>query len=152
MVHAEGLSTAPPEVYSTALQAGDYAVVVQACSPETSRKKGTQGLKWEYIVEDGPDQTFEKTDGTTYTQSPIGRHIFDTEWLPNSSMADGGKFCASRLAKICEVLGVQQSDDLDEQEFVGKRCKLRLKVVTENENGEKLLDPRNEVTRWMASE
>ena len=146
MIHVEGLSTATPEVYSSALQAGDYDVIVQAASAEVS-SKGSQGLKLEYVVENGPDQTYEKRDGTVETQSPVGRHLFETAWLPHSGQKDGGDYCARHLAKICEVLGVAQGDDLDEQEFIGKRCKVRVKVVTKDGEGNDLNDPRNEVTK-----
>lgn len=111
MIHVEGLADAPPEVYTSALQAGDYNVTVKACSPEVSRN-GSPQLKFELLVEDGPMQTIEHKNRSTgevtiEERSPVGRILFYNQTLPAPSHSDGGEFCKKRLAKICEVLGVQ---------------------------------------------
>ena len=145
-IHVEGLSSAPPEVYSSHLQAGDYDVIVQSCDLTTART-GSQGVKFDLLVEEGPSQTLP--DGVTQV-SAVGRHLFDTAWLPTPSQKDGGDYCRRHLAKIVETLRVGPNDDLDLQEFVGKRAKVRVKVVTKDSEGADLTDPRNEIVRWMA--
>lgn len=141
-IHVEGLSTATPEVYLTALSAGDYDVIVQSADL-VQAKSGSQGIKFDLLVENGPGQVIETSRGPV-EHSPIGRHIFATSWLPTSSQKDGGDFCRARLAKILEVLGVAPSDDLDLAEFVGKRCKVRNKPQT----GDDGVD-RDDISRWM---
>lgn len=141
-VHVEGLSTATPEVYLTNLSRGDYNVVVQSADPIVS-SKGSEGIKFDLLVEDGPMQVISTRNGPV-EMSPVGRHIFPTLYLPHSGQKDGGKFCASRLAKVLEVLGLEASDDIDLDEFVGKRCKVR-NVPRIGDDG----DERDDITRWM---
>lgn len=144
-VHVEGLGSAPAEVYSTALMAGDYDVMVQASDIITSQAKGSQGLKLELIVEEGPIQVIEEQEF-----SPIGRHLFDTQWLPHSGQKDGGNFCKSHMAKIRQVLGLAPSDEIDTAEYIGCRARVRVIKVTKDQDGNDLNEPRNEITRWYA--
>lgn len=143
-IHVDGLRDAPPEVYSTYLQAGDYDIAVQSCDLTVARS-GSQGIKQDLLIENGPMQTL--ADGQTQV-SPVGRHLFDTAWLPTPSQKDGGNFCRRHLAKIVEVLGVPPSDDLELEEFIGRRAKVRVKVVYEDSEGKDLAEPRNEIVRW----
>ena len=142
-VHVENLSSATPEVYATNLSAGDYDVMIQAADPVQARS-GSQGIKFDLLVENGPMQVLETSRGPV-EHSPVGRHIFTTSWIPSSSQKDGGDFCRARLAKICEVTGVAQSDDLDLAEFVGKRCKVRNKPQTGDDGVE-----RDDIIRWRS--
>ena len=142
-IHVEGLSQATPEVYLTCLQAGDYDVTVQSVEPVTS-SKGSQGIKFELLVEEGPMQVVRGRNGAQNEYSPIGRHIFTTLWLPTSSQKDGGAFAAGRLAKVCEVCDVAQSDDLELNDFIGKRCKVRNKP-SEGQDGVE----RDDIVKWF---
>lgn len=148
MINVEHFADAEPEVYAGALQAGDYDVLVQSATPGSTQSGGGK-VSFDLLVSEGPMQTFERKDGSTYEVSPIDRHIFYDQTLPAASHSDGGKFCASRLAKICEVLDVVYGPNIDEQEFVGKRCRVRLSVVTKDKDGNALVDPRNDIKRWI---
>jgi hypothetical protein len=145
-IHVEGLANTDPEVYATCLDRGDYDVVVQSAD-EFYSSKGSQGIKFDLLVEEGPMQIITNKAGEIVSErSPVGRHIFASIYLPTSSQKDGGAFCKTRLATVMDVFEMK-SDDIELQDAIGKRCRVR-NVPKESSNGA-LYD---DIVQWKSIE
>lgn len=112
---AAGLSTAP---VVNILDEGLYSVQIQKAEAQVSKQKGTPGLHFELTVLEGPVQN-------STGASPIGRKVFNTIWISNDGA--GRAIGLQKLAKLCKVCGVPQSDELDLDLFVGKNLIVRIK-------------------------
>lgn len=126
---ARGLSTAP---VSTVLDEGIYEVRIESCESILSKQKQTPGIKMDLVVQNGPIQNSGARS--------IGRHIFHTLYLAESG--DGREVGLQKLAKLCRAADVEQTDDLDLNDFIGKTINVKLKQRMYN--GE----PQEEVTDY----
>ena len=112
---ASGLSTAP---VTNVLDEGLYLVQLNKVEPMVSKQKGTPGLHMDMTIIEGAVQ-----NGTG--SSPIGRKLFYTIWLPTEGA--GNTIGLQRLAKLCKVTGVDQTDELELDLFTGKELIVRVK-------------------------
>lgn len=129
--NAQGLSTAP---VTNVLDKGLYLVEVNKAEAITSQQKGTPGLAFETTVVEGPIQQ----SGSM----PIGRKIFFKIWISNDGQ--GRTIGLQKLARLCKAAGVEKTDELDLDAFLGKQ--LILTVDHGTYNGE----PQEEVTGYKA--
>lgn len=118
---AQGLSTAP---LRNILDEGLYVVNITKSEAIVS-SKGTPGVVFESVVEQGPIQ--EQTQ-----LSPMGRRFSWTLWIPNEGA--GRNIGLQRLAKLCKVMGIDRTDDLDLDQFVGRQ--VIVQIAHEDYNGE----------------
>ncbi len=130
---ARGLSTAP---VSTVLDEGIYEVTIASAESILSKQKQTPGIKMDLVVQDGPIQQ----SGSKST----GRHIFHTLYI--SETGDGREVGLQKLAKLCRAADVEQNDDLDLNDFIGKTINVKLKQRMYNgEAQEEVTDYRKSV-------
>lgn len=128
--NARGLSTAP---VSSVLDEGLYAVKIASCEAIESKNKRTPGIKMDLVVLDGPIQN----SGARCEN----RHVFHTLYL--SASGEGHDIGLQKLAKLCRAAGVDQADDLDLAEFVGKSINIKLKQrIYQGEPQEEVTDYR----------
>lgn len=118
-----GLGSAP---INDLLDKGRYLVNIVSAEPVTSLRKGTPGIKLEFVVLQGPIQA----TGV----DPVGRHVFWTLWLPQSGA--GNTLGLTRLAQLCTALGLERGDQFDTDTLVDKTLVVRLGVQKTDEGDE----------------
>jgi hypothetical protein len=92
----------PPARLDTSVQ---YEVRIDEAEFTKSARKGTEGFQVTLSIVDGPDAP----DG----ESPIGRTVRDTLWLPNPSMKDGGDYAQRLIDRFFAAFGLP-SDGVEE--------------------------------------
>ena len=129
IINVKGLSTAPT---SDLFDKGRYLAEIVSAEPITSKNKGTPGIKFDFVILQGPVQE----SGV----DPTGRHLFWTMWLPTSG--SGYTMGLTKLARLCKASGIPPADDFDCDALVGKQLILSVKVSPQD-NGEDQQDISN---------
>lgn len=91
-------------------------------------ERGNGSLQISFVVTDGPEQVSE--------QEIIGRKLTDFVTVDPevySKHKDGGKFAIQRIASLFAAFGVEPTDDLDTDEFVGKTVEVKVKTSPDND-------------------
>jgi len=111
---ASGLSTAP---VSNVLDEGKYVVRIASAESVLSAQKKTPGIKMDLVVISGPVQNSEARIEN--------RHIFSTMYIANEGQ--GHDIGLMKLAKLCKAAGIDQTDDLELNDLVGKEVVATIK-------------------------
>ncbi len=131
IINVAGLADAP---VTQLIDEGVYLAQIISAEPVVSKgEKQTPGIKFEFVVLQGAIQQ----NGS----DPTGRHIFWTLWIPNEGA--GHDIGLQRLAKMCRVTGVPQSDQLDTDAFIEKQLIVTVKHRTMNGG-----DPVEDITNF----
>ena len=99
LVDLTGLDSAPISNNSV-IDPNRYIGVIEKIEEVTSSKKGTPGINVDYRIENGPVQV----SGA----SAIGRHVFQSIWVPNEP-GKGRDIGLSRVARLFHACGVDRS-------------------------------------------
>lgn len=118
IINVAGLATAP---VVQLIDEGVYLAQIVSAEPVVSKgEKQTPGIKFDFVVVQGAIQQ----NGS----DPTGRHVFWTLWIPNEGA--GRDIGLQRLAKLCRVTGIVQSDELNTDEFIEKQVIITVKHRT----------------------
>lgn len=125
---AAGLSTAP---VNTVLEEGPYSARIVKLESIVSAQKKTPGLHIEVVMLAGPVQA----NGSM----PAGRHAFGDIWIAPSG--EGRDIGLRKLAKLCRACDIEQTDELDLEQFLNKELVVRIKHRSYNgETREEIAD------------
>ena len=117
-----GLPEAP---LSNVVDKGLYAVQIAKMEFRLSQQKHTPEVHLDMVIMNGPVQDISG-------RIPVGKHIFGTFWIPDAG--EGNVIGKARLKKLCIAAGVEPTEDLDTDQFIGKV--IVIKVDHEKYNGE----------------
>lgn len=106
----------PQEPLSSQAQ---YEVRIEEAEFIKSRRKGTDGLRLKFSIVDGPD--------LLSGESPIGRTITDTLWLPSKEQSDGGTFLQSMVDRFLISFGHEGEEIEDASDLVGSEGKITIR-------------------------
>lgn len=101
-----------PERLDTSVQ---YEVRIDEAEFMKSARKGTEGFQVTLSIVDGPDGP----DG----ESPLGRTVRDTLWLPHSGMKDDGEFAQAQIDRFCAAFNLEGGIE-DASDAVGAEGKV----------------------------